>query len=289
MRLNDLKRDLVEINKTKDILIDLERSIQNQTSFSLIRFGDAVLGILASYLCSNNINFGRKWGGYKGKSVAKSILNKLTIPEELHYKILKKIIVAANNANYIDSYDGDIIAKFPVGQLAFSWKEIYEDIGIVNKSYCSTFFHYFSIVENEYNLFDIMKGRKIFCINNLIAGFSDRLKEKSQCKLLDFYRIPGRGKTTKHYKNHYKKVCRIIRKNAKDYDLFLIGAGLLANIYCNVVKNNGGRALDIGTVFHLWKGADIRVARPARFITNNKNKMLCKRIKNPPKEAIGIW
>jgi hypothetical protein len=289
MRLTDLKRKPVKVNKTKDILNDLERSIQSQTPFSLIRFGDAGLGILAAYLCSSNINFGKKWGSNKGKLAAKEILLRLSIPEKKHHKVLQQVVEASNNANYIDSYDGDMIAKLPVGQLAFSWKEIHEDIGIKNNSYCSTFFHYFSIVENEYNLFDIMKDRKIFCINNIIPNFSKKLKERSKCKILDFYRIPGRGRTTRHYKNHYKEVCKIIKENARDYDIFLIGAGLLATIYCDVVKNNGGRALDIGTVFHLWKGAKIHPARPAKFLVNNKEKMLCERIKTPPKDVIGIW
>ena len=287
MRLEDLKRKPFKIHKTKDILDHCERSIKEKKPFSLIRFGDACLGMLANQF-SKNVDFGKKWGHPCGTTQTNIIFNHLTVPVKDRETVLKRAIQAANNADYIDSYDSDLIGKFPVGKLCFSWKEIHEDIGIINQSYCNTMFHNFINVENEYNIFDLMKGRRIFCVNNLVSKLAPRLRE--HCKSLDFYHIPGRGKGKGggHYKSHYKKVCEILRKNALKYDLFLIGAGLLATIYCDVVKTNGGRALDVGSLFHLWRGMKVK-SRASRHLTNDNEGLLCRRISKPNKNAEGIW
>jgi len=285
MRLKDLKRKPVKIHKTKDILIHCEKSIQDKKPFSLIRFGDACLGMIANRF-SKNVNFGKKWGHPSGTTQTQIIFNQLTVPVYDREIVLKKAIVAANNANYIDSYDADLIGKFPVGKLCFSWKEIHEDVGITNRSYCNPMFHNFINVSGEYNIFDLMKGRRIFCVNNIVRKIDPQLRE--HCKVLDFYHIPGRGKQGEHYKKHYRKVCKILKNNSQKYDLFLIGAGLLATLYCDVVKRNGGRALDVGTLFYLWNGMRVK-SRTTRYLVNNKTELLCKRIAKPNKEAEGIW
>jgi hypothetical protein len=199
---------------------------------------------------------------------------------------LRKAINAANNADYIDSYDADLIGKFPVGQLCFSWKEIHEDIGITNTSYCNTMFHNFINVYGEYNILNLMKDRRIFCVNNIIGRIQNKIRPK--CKQLDFYNIPGRGKKGGHYKLHYNRVCTVLKDNAKKYDLFLIGAGLLASHYCDIVKNNGGRALDVGTLFYLWNGMKVK-SRASRYLVNSGDRLLCTRKVTPHEEARGIW
>ena len=85
-RLNDLERKPAKIHQTKDILEHCERSIQNKDPFSLIRFGDAGLGILAAFLCPKGVDFGRKWGKSRN---AKIIMNQLTVPEPKRIQILK--------------------------------------------------------------------------------------------------------------------------------------------------------------------------------------------------------
>lgn len=285
-RLSDLERDVCKVYKTKDILMHLESCITENKPFSLVRFGDAGLGIMASFLADNSVDFGRKWGGSSGHRMANAVLNQITIPNPHRERILKRCVGSANNANYVDSYDSDLIGKFPLGKLAFNWKEVHQAVGISNTKYCSTMFHNFINVSGEYNIFDIMKGRRVFCINNIIHKIESRLQSK--CKVLDFYRIPGRGKKGGHYKNHYQKLCNLLSENAKKYDLFLIGAGLLASIYCDVVKLNGGRALDVGTLFYLWNGMKVK-SRASRYLTNTNKGLLCQRKQTPHKEAAGIW
>lgn len=70
----------------------------------------------------------------------------------------------------------------------------------------------------------------------------------------------------------------IIKEKSSQYDLFLIGAGLLARVYCGEVKRNGGRVFDSGRLFDFWSGKrDIR-GRSKWFLKMNTNKLLCERI-----------
>ncbi|MFC8751038.1 hypothetical protein ACN429_23285 [Pseudomonas oryzihabitans] len=55
----------------------------------------------------------------------------------------------------------------------------------------------------------------------------------------------------KHYPDYYS---RIIENVYPDYQgqLWLVGAGLLGKSYCKIIKDRGGIALDIGSVFDSW-------------------------------------
>ena len=275
-----------KIYTTEEILKDLDNHIKNKLPFSTIRFGDAVYGMLASYLCPDVIDKD-KWKMPRGKKIADSIMGQLTIPSDIRMNMIKRVVIAANNANYCDSYVAYSLLNSAkgVGIIGKNWKAIHEGSGITNDKYCNCFLHYFSIVEGELNLFDIMKNRKIFCISNQVQ-ITDRLKTKSQAHTIDSYKIPRRGRKGEHYRKHYKKIMGIIRKNSKMYDLFLIGAGFLGKIYCDEVKRCGGRSFDSGRLFDFWGGLRTIDSRPKRFVKMNTTKMLAERIKKHPS---GVW
>lgn len=44
--------------------------------------------------------------------------------------------------------------------------------------------------------------------------------------------------------------------------LFLVGAGALGKIYCQWIKNKGGVAIDIGSIFDSWAGVPSRLTHP---------------------------
>lgn len=275
------EKTVEKIYSTEEILKDLNQCIIKKKPFSTTRLGDAGHGILVVFNCKEIIDVG-KWGGSKGKRMANNILGQLTVPTNERERIVSRVAQACDNANYLDCYEAfyDLDTKKGVGILGRKWKTIHECSGITNENYCSPFVHYFSIVDKEYNLFNIMKGRKIFCVTSRVPCLT-RLKKVSGAKVIDSYRIPRRGRRARHYKDHYKKVCKIISRRAKSYDLFLIGAGFLATIYCDVVKKNGGRAFDAGRLFDFWGNVREIDSRPKRFITYKTKKMLCTRKRKP--------
>ena len=269
-----------KIYSTKEILEDLETCITKKEPFSITRLGDAGHGILSVFLCPSIVDVG-KWSGKRGERMANNILGQLTVPMSQRKKVVQRVANACNNANYTDCYEAfyDLDTKKGVGILGRNWKEIHLKSGIENENYCNPFVHYFSIVEDELNLFDLIEGRKIFCVTSRIPAVTSlQNKFKNQ---VDYYRIPRRGRKAKHYKDHFRKVCKLLKKNAKNYDLFLIGAGLLATIYCDIVKKNGGRAFDSGRLFDFWSGVRIIDSRPKRFLKYDPRKMLCTRKRKP--------
>lgn len=276
---------LRHINTTKCVLEDLNDCIINNRPFSIVRFGDAIFGILSALLAPGFIDSG-KWSKSKGRKLANTILGQLTIPTNKRIQLCERMVKSANNADYIDSYDAYLLLnRRRLGIIARNWKEIHEQVGITNESYCSCFVHYFSIVDGEYNLFDIMKDRRIFCIGNSLQCL-DKLKQLSGATVIDSYKIPGRGRRNGHYKRHFRKVMRLIKRNATKYDLFLIGAGFLGKIYCDEVKINGGRSFDAGRLFNFWCGARSIDSAPKRFLVMDKQKMLCRRLR---KHDSGVW
>ena len=265
------------IYSTKEILLDLQDKIVDKKPFSIIRLGDAGHGILSVFKCRGLIEVG-KWNGSKGRKMANNILGQLTVPQDQREKIVNSVVSACNRADYIDSYEAFqyLPTVKTLGIIGRKCQEIYDCCGIYNDSFCNPFVHYFSIVEGELNLFDLMKGRNVFCITSR-QKVLERLKVNSGARNINFYRIPRRGRKAQHYREHFKKVMKTIKRNASSYDLFLIGAGFLGKIYCDTVKRFGGRAFDAGRLFDFWSGVRRIDSRPQRFITYNSKKMLCVR------------
>lgn len=284
MKLLDKPR--CKIHTTEEILKDLNQCIVKKKPFSTIRYGDAVYGMVASFLCPGLIDSG-KWKGSKGRKFANTIMGQLTIPTNNRLGFINRVVRAADNANYCDSFEAYhyLDSKKGVGIVGEKWKDIHECVGITNTSYCSCYLHYFSIVDGEYNLLNIMNGRKIFCVSNQVH-IARKLQEVSGAATIDTYQIPRRGRSGKHFREHFRKIMNIIRDNARNYDLFLIGAGFLGKVYCDKIKRCGGRAFDAGRLFDLWSGVRVVDSRPKRFIKMNTNKMLCERIRKHPS---GVW
>lgn len=278
---------MVHIHTTEEILKDLNSCIENKDPFSIVRFGDAIYGILSSFLCPNVIPAG-KWSRSVGRRRSNNILGQLTIPDDKREDMCNMMVDAANNANYIDSYDAyKMIRRRRLGIIARMWQDIHNCCGITNTSYCSCFVHYFSIVQSEYNLFDIMKGRKIFCITSRLQCLK-KLEELSGAEVLDSYRIPRRGRKARHFRDHFEEVNRIINKNATKYDLFLIGGGFLGKLYGDNIKKNGGRAFDAGRLFDFWSNVRLIDSAPKRFLVYNKDTFLCRRKRRSVKGKL-VW
>jgi hypothetical protein len=283
------KQPQEHIYPTEFILKELNNCVVKKEPFSIIRLGDAGLGIIYSFNCKGIVDRG-KWKGGKGRKMSNNILGQLTVPPFRRERIVKAVINACDNANFVDCYEAFFFLNTMkgVGILGEKWKDIHECCGITNTKYCSSFVHYFSITDGEYNLFNIMKNRKIFCITSTEKKTLERLKIKSGADVIDSYQIPRRGRKGGHYRLHFKRIMRLIKRNAKDYDLFLIGAGFLGKVYCGKIKQLGGRAFDAGRLFDFWGNGRIIDSRPKRFIVYNQEKMLCDRIKTST-TGKGVW
>lgn len=270
------------IHSTKEILIDLDNHIKTKKPFSLIRIGDGCLGLL-SVLKETHERTG-KWAGRKGFRVIRNTHRRIGIPEERWQDVVDLYIQMMNEANYVGSYDAFLVDELiykAVGDLCKNCKLIHRNSGIMNESYCSPYFHYFSIVEGEMNLFDVMRGRRVMCMTDRVHVIP-KLKEKSGASLIDYIFIPD---NSMHFNNYFKVCAKQIMRKSQNYDLWLIGGGYLGKIYTGLVKKYRGRALDIGRLFSFWAGERKVDSRPKRFIKYNPETLLCERIRGEGK----IW
>jgi len=60
-----------------------------------------------------------------------------------------------------------------------------------------------------------------------------------------------------HFPHRYNEIINYINSNSYNR-FFIVGGGPLGKIYCNEIKNNGGYALDVGSIIDLWAGLKTR-------------------------------
>ena len=63
---------------------------------------------------------------------------------------------------------------------------------------------------------------------------------------------------TGHYPDRYRSLLAEL-ENVRPGTLYLVAAGMLSKIYCDVVRGAGGVAVDIGSVADLWAGVRSRM------------------------------
>jgi len=231
-----------------NILAHLEHSIVNKEPFSLIRFGDGGLKLMHSYI-------------FNDRKQLKEIIDKEGLCEDVIEYIVKSWTAAANNSDYIDScYVYNNGNFWPRVRKNFKrmnkntiikieqWKKIYEFMGIHNKNYCNPEINFLSCLDSiPINLLDMMTERTICCITShkeaLKATISDRFD-------IDYVSIVNFGE--EHYSKCFTKVLKKIERDANNYHLWLVAAGELGRIYSDEIKNNGGRAFDVGSLTDYW-------------------------------------
>jgi hypothetical protein len=60
-----------------------------------------------------------------------------------------------------------------------------------------------------------------------------------------------------HFPDRYREIVDLLREG-KCEGLFLVAGGLLGKIYCKLIKENGGVAIDVGSVADAWVGVKTR-------------------------------
>ena len=116
----------------------------------------------------------------------------------------------------------------------------------------------------------------ITCHETMPAVISERFNlEVDQTYLIPTeYRWGSMFKNVKaecHFPERYKALKQELKVNFPG-ELFLVGAGFLGKIYCDLIKQQGGIALDIGSIFDYWLGYE---TREAMSINTNLDRLAC--------------
>ena len=245
----------MKIYKVKEILDKLENCIENDIPFSHIRFGDGGLKYMAAILDGDIKNL-------------KIILNKEGMPAERIVDILELWGYYARQADFVDTpqvyMDGYFWPRIKgktkdisegTSHKLITWKDYYSRCEIDNENYCNPESNYLMTLTSPYhkrNLLDVMKDRKV-CIITARPGIKATLQEFGYN--VDIIQI------VKQYEDHYKRcftdTIYQIRERASNYDFWLVAAGELGRLYSGVIKEYGGRTIDIGFVIEFWMGWDL--------------------------------
>lgn len=258
----------MKIFKTCEILKKLDLCIRNRKPFSVIRFGDGGIKLIDAILHSDieQINIIVRKEGL-------SAIELINIFELWGYY--------ARRADFIDSpqvyFNGKFWPRMRSTEKRIkrgtenklkNWESLYYSAEFDNSNYCNPELNYLMItrIKDQNNLLDIMKNRKI-CI---ITTFPE-VREKLLDYNIDALKIVGQYQD--QYNNSYKYITERIKTESSKYDIWLVAAGELGRIYSGMIKEYGGRAIDIGFVVEFWLGGDIH-PRLHPFLVRNENNPL---------------
>jgi hypothetical protein len=262
---------MISVDKTRIILKRLHNNIIHKKPFSLIRFGDGGLKMMNAINRLNENDIG-------------IISEKEGIPFESMKSIMDLWVKYANLSDYIDTpvvYDkvnfwGRYKNKtVPINkgtqQLLYDWEIIYNKVGITTKNrlFCNPEFNWLAILNSDYNLFDVMKNRKICFIS-----IYDNLPRLSEFNIT-YHKIVG------HYENQFEysfaDTIKYIESHIDDYDLWLNSSGELGRVYSGRIRELGGCVLDMGFVAQYWNNSE-RPLRFNKFMVPDVEKSYCMKL-----------
>lgn len=235
----------IKIYKVKEILEELEDAIKNRKPFSIIRLGDGGIKFLHSILTNN-------------KTRLVSIIKKEGIPPKMIYPFFYLFGKYLSQANFIDTpqmyFNKEFWPRFKrpdIIPIIKDWRNIYYDSEINNGNrYCNPEFNFLSLLKgiNKRNLTDIIRNKMVYCITNC-RGIKPILQRVCNVKIIEIV-----GWNGNLYENNYKDVTKFIKKNANEPDLWFMGAGEIGRIWSGMIKQRGGRVVDVGSLFDVWCG-----------------------------------
>jgi len=264
----------MKIYRVREILSKLENCIENDIPFSHIRFGDGGLKYMSAVLKGDASHLAK-------------IMKKEGMPHNRILEILDLWGYYARQADFIDSaqvyFDGyfwprvksDIrnISDSTAKKLTI-WKDLYSRFEIDNENYCNPESNYLMTIrfnKNTRNILDLMKDRKV-CIITAVP----KIKETLESYGYDVDIVEIVGQYENQYKNSFKNVSNKIFEFANKYDFWLVAAGELGRIYSGLIKENGGRTIDIGFIVEFWIGHELHPRLQPFLIRNPKNDLEIK-------------
>jgi len=242
----------MKIFKICEILDKLDNCIKFSLPFSHIRFGDGGVKFLHAIL-------------FDDKKQLEIIVRKEGLPRNKLLEIFELWGYYARKADFIDTPEVYFTDKFwdrtrspgkpitPKTELRLKmWKDLYERAEFDNTNYCNPESNYLMItkIRGGRTLLDIMRDRKV-----AIITACPKVKSKLHGFNIDIIKIVGHYEN--QYRNSFQEVTEIIESDATKYDFWLVAAGELGRLYSGLIKERGGRAVDIGFVIEFWLGGDL--------------------------------
>ena len=270
----------MKIYTTQEILEKLDWCIKHKKPFSHIRFGDGGIKFIHCIL-------------FKDIKQLNIIIKKEGLPAHKIIEVFELWGYYARQADFIDTPEVYFNNTFwprikkpnkPINKETEKklklWKFLYKNAEIDNENYCNPESNCLMILDifGRRNIFDIMKGRKI-CVICTTTDIKQVLFEYN----IDVVRIVKQYEN--QYDNSFKSVATKIKNEATKYDFWIVAAGELGRIYTGMIKEHGGRAIDLGFVIDYWLAGYLH-PRFHRFISPNIGNKLELRLTEEGKQYL---
>lgn len=247
-----------------ELAMRLQQAISDKTPFSLVRFGDGEGRILGYPEAFDLTALNHQVLSYQfGDGVFEAL-------EEEYPEDSRENAVLDLKSMLIDSMCSADIIGLP------SWLHFRSDVtqdninGLIGQAACLKSFSKYRTFPEKYicdhyifhqfqylSLFDKLLNELKFVGLVSHTDISKDLEEIFSIKSSAFYEIPGHKTFMDtgglHFPHVYKEIIKSIIVPFEGA-VFLVAAGYLAKVYCAAIKQKGGIAIDIGSVFDGWTG-----------------------------------
>jgi hypothetical protein len=226
----------------------IKESLKSKTPLSIIRLGDGEAAVVGYPEFTPTNEFERNLRVFFGKN---------TLNKQQQLAFIQQVKTAISHADIIGVHSGDVVTRSNVIRY---FMDVYNLVSLNTKITGSSLHRNLQ----ELNLY------KSF-LNNLdeigvitCRDVTENTKKTFYIKNVIVYNVPEEVKFAKDKNSvsrHYPERFEELRNTLivpKAGTLFLVGAGPLGKVYCQWIKEKGGIALDIGSVFDAWAGLNTR-------------------------------
>lgn len=240
----------------QDVRRTVLESWHARVPFSLVRMGDGEISILEY----------PRTGDQRMQHVLRRAMEDRVYGAKEISDIKAGMVRACLTANIIGIYD-----SFEPNDLTLTYTDTWQSNGIVDATICHPNVHFYlqgtGLLEqllSEAERVTLISGRSLE--KNLSARFPNSKIDQLFVPVERQYQVNGE-RFGSHFPAVYNEIKEAISPEGANH-LFLIGAGLLGKEYASIVKERGGFALDIGSVFDYW--ANIPTREGKKVIENRK-------------------
>lgn len=228
--------------KSDDLFLVIKKALIEKTPISILRYGDGESTIM------------RFLEDHTFHHVLTRQMGYLPSTKDMRH-IRENLIQAFNEADIIG-----IPQHSKVNDPNTTWYKVnnalYDNVNLDEKQITDADFHTRFLTKDYYKEI-LTNADEVYIISCRDIG--ERLKEKYNIGAVHLYLIAPEAKFTsyqgkRHYPDQYLSIQTWIKSIQCQGKLCLFGAGIIGKIYGSWFKQQGGIAVDIGSVFDTWAG-----------------------------------
>ncbi|MBA9070401.1 hypothetical protein FHR71_004167 [Methylobacterium sp. RAS18] len=251
---------------TVDIYNMIEEAIDQALPFSLIRLGDGEAKALVYYQLRNkdalsidriNMIGNNIWQNWFGKDIT-------DIEEHSLNSLFQKYFLSISNATVLATVTEQRYRSDTSHFGYMAHQEYFLDSIKYNGFMTDSMVHY-QLNSTDCFLEKLLKGRTVSFVSPFY-DLADRYSIKVGCNVQNSFVVPGERRLpsqiiSKMPRQHYPDVfdeLSVALARTLPGEVVLVAAGFLGKIYCNIIKDAGGIAIDIGSIVDGWMGHNTR-------------------------------